>query len=90
MDLKFYLNKFLKVDRIEDYTLKTLVKLREVYEDFLQRSEGVDPDFPMLNFGQKGMQKLKGIKPENFVDPYDSGYQEYKEGQQRNIGLMDL
>lgn len=90
MDLKFYLNKFLKVDRIEDYTLKTLVKLREVYEDFLQRSEGVDPDFPMLNFGQKGMQKLKGIKPENFVDPSDSGYQEYKEGQQRNIGLMDL
>lgn len=91
MDLKFYLNKFLKVDRIEDYTLKTLVKLREVYEDFLQRSEGVDPDFPMLNFGQKGMQKLKGIKPENFVDPIDSDFQEFQEGRQRNIiNMMDL
>lgn len=89
MDLKFYLNKFLKVDGVENYTLKTLVKLRECYEDFLQRSEGIDPDFPMLNFGQKG-QKLKGIRPENFVDPLDSEYQEWKEGQQRNIGLMDL
>lgn len=89
MDLKFYLNKFLKVDRIEDYTLKTLVKLREVYEDFLQRSEGLDPDFPMLNFGQKGMQKLKGIKPENFIDPSDPRYSDYK-NDQRNVNLMDL
>lgn len=90
MDLKFYLNKFLKVDRVEEYTLKTLIKLREVYEDFLQQSDGIDPDFPMLNFGGKGMQKLKGIRPENFIDPMDSDFQEYKEGQQRNIKLMDL
>ena len=89
MDLKFYLNKFLKVDNIENYTLKTLIQLREVYEDFLQRSEGVDPDFPMLNFGQKGMQKLKGIKPENFIDPSDPGYSDYK-NDQRNVNLMDL
>ena len=89
MDLKFYLNKFLKVDRVEDYTLKTLVKLREVYEDFLQRTEGIDPDFPMLNFGQTG-QKLKGIKPQNFVDPLDSEYQEWKEGQSKSVNLMDL
>lgn len=90
MDLKFYLNKFLKVDRVEDYTLGTLKKLREVYEDFLQRTEGIDPDFPMLNFGQKG-QKLKGIKPQNYVDPIDSDFQEFQEGRQRNIiDIMDL
>ena len=34
MDLKFYLNKFLKVDRIEDYTLNTLIKLKDNYEKF--------------------------------------------------------
>lgn len=93
MDLKFYLNKFLKVDRVEDYTLKTLVKLREVYEDFLNRTDGVDPDFPMLNFGggKKG-QKLKGIKPQNYTDPLDSDFsldeQQRKEG--GGINLMDL
>lgn len=89
MDLKFYLNKFLKVDRVEEYTLKTLIKLREVYEDFLQQSDGVDPDFPMLNFGGKGMQKLKGIKPENFIDPHDVGYQQ-DEGGTMMMNLMDL
>lgn len=90
MDLKFYLNKFLKVDRVEDYTLKTLIKLREVYEDFLQQSDGVDPDFPMLNFGGKGKgQKLKGIKPQNYTDPLDVGYQQ-DEGGTINMNLMDL
>ena len=59
MDLKFYLNKFLKVDNIENYTLKTLIKLRECYEAFLENSDGVDPDFPTLNFGKKG-KKVKG------------------------------
>ena len=54
MDLKFYLNKFLKVDNIEKYTLKTLFKLREVYDKFLESSKGVDPDFPMIDFGSKG------------------------------------
>lgn len=89
MDLKFYLNKFLKVDRVEEYTLKTLIKLREVYEDFLQQSDGIDPDFPMLNFGGKGMQKLKGIRPENFIDPHDVGYQQ-GEGGTISMNLMDL
>ena len=59
MDLKFYLNKFLKVDNIENYTLKTLFKLRECYEEFLDKSEGTDPDFPMVNFGDKG-KKIRG------------------------------
>lgn len=61
MDLKFYLNKFLKVDNIENYTLNTLSKLREKYEKFLEKTEGLDPDFPNIDFsgGKKG-KKLKG------------------------------
>lgn len=63
MDLKFYLNKFVKVDNIEHYTLKTLGELRKRYEIFLERSEGIDPDFPMMVFGAaagKG-EKIKGV-----------------------------
>ena len=51
MDLKFYLNKFLKADGIEGYTLSSLKALRECYENFLDTTEGTDPDFPLLNFG---------------------------------------
>ena len=57
MDLKFYLNKFVKVDNIEHYTLKTLLTLKKSYEDYLDKSEGFDPDFPSVNFNNKG-QKL--------------------------------
>lgn len=59
MSLKFYLNKFLKVDNIENYTLGTLQELRKTYDEFLEASEGTDPDFPMIDFGQKG-KKIKG------------------------------
>lgn len=60
MELKFYLNKFLKVDNIEGYTLKTLEILRKTYENFLESSEGTDPDFPMVDFGSKG-KKVQGV-----------------------------
>ncbi len=50
MDLKFYLNKFLKVDNIEGYTIGTLEELRKSYDRFLEKS-GFDPDFPMLSLG---------------------------------------
>ena len=60
MELKFYLNKFLKVDNIEGYTLKTLDVLRKTYESFLESSEGTDPDFPMVDFGSKG-KKVQGV-----------------------------
>lgn len=59
MALKFYLNKFLKVDNIENYTLDTLQKLKDYYDEFLEDSEGVDPDFPLMSFGNKG-QKIGG------------------------------
>lgn len=61
MDLKFYLNKFIKVDNIEGYTLKALKKLQECYEEYLEKTEGSDPDFPMVTFGGKnGGKKVKG------------------------------
>ena len=53
MELKFYLNKFLKVDNIENYTLSTLEELRKVYERFTDKTEGFDPDFPMMSVGGK-------------------------------------
>lgn len=61
MDLKFYLNKFLKVDNIEHYTLDSLYKLKKIYDDFLDKSEGVDPDFPGMILGDHGNgEKIKG------------------------------
>ena len=60
MDLKFYLNKFLKADNIEHYTFKTLLELKTCYENMLETTEGYDPDFPMSNFGDKKGDKIKG------------------------------
>lgn len=59
MALKFYLNKFLKVDNIEKYTLAQLFTLKDSYTEFIEESEGYDPDFPMTTFGEKG-KKIGG------------------------------
>ena len=59
MDLKFYLNKFIKIDQIEHYTLSSLFKLKDIYNEFMEKTEGLDPDFPMIDFGEKG-QTIKG------------------------------
>ena len=53
MELKFYLNKFLKVDGIENYSLGALEELRKVYDRFTDKTEGYDPDFPMMSVGGK-------------------------------------
>lgn len=53
MDLKLYLNKFLKVDNIEQYTMKSILALKDSYDKFLTKSEGKDPDFPLMTFGDK-------------------------------------
>ena len=51
MDLKLYLNKFLKVDNIEMYTLESLYELKNCYNKFIDKFDGRDPDFPLMNFG---------------------------------------
>lgn len=71
MDLKFYLNKFIKVDGIEHYTLKCLREIQNRYEDYLEKTEGSDPDFPMMTFGgNKG--KGKKVKGKNAASDLDN------------------
>lgn len=60
MDLKFYLNKFAKVDNIEGYTMGTILVLQKKYEEFLEGNDGTDPDFPMMTFGGGKGKKVKG------------------------------
>ena len=59
MDLKFYLNKFLKVDNIENYTIASLEELRKSYDRFIEKA-GFDPDFPMLSLGGSGDKSNTG------------------------------
>ena len=74
MHLKLYLNKFLKTDNIEHYTLRTLEELKKSYDDLLESSEGYDPDFPMSGVGggkgKNGMKTMK-IKGNNVYSMYD-------------------
>ena len=65
MGLKFYLNKYAKVDNIENYSLKALKILRDEYVKFLEDSEGIDPDFPMFTFGGNGGKGETKIKVQN-------------------------
>ncbi len=68
MQLKFYLNKFLKVDNIENYTLGTLKKLEEVYDDFKEKTNGIDPDFPEISFKTKGTKLTVGSNVYDLMD----------------------
>ena len=56
------LNKYAKVDNIENYTLGALKVLQDEYTKFLESSNGIDPDFPTFNLGGKdaGKTKIKG------------------------------
>lgn len=68
MQLKLYLNKFLKVDNIEQYSLGALTLLRNAYDEFLKQSKGSDPDFPLINFGgNDGEQDMKFSRKNNKV-----------------------
>jgi len=61
MHLKLYLNKYLKVDNIEYYSMNCLFRLREEYDHYLDMTGGFDPDFPEVNVGGKDRgQKIKG------------------------------
>ena len=62
MDLKLYLNKFAKLNNIENYTLNTVIQMKEVYSKFLEEGEGKDPDFPLITFdGKKGKTISIGV-----------------------------
>ena len=68
MGLKLYLNKFLKVDNIESYTLSELMTIKKEYEKILEDSEGVDPDFPTYIFGGGG-KKIGGTNVHTLTKP---------------------
>ena len=59
MGIKFYLNKFAKVDNIEEYSLGTVLALNKEYTNFLESTEGLDPDFPGMDFSGNG-KKVSG------------------------------
>lgn len=86
MELKFYLNKFLKVDNIEHYGLGALFKLRDTYDKFIETSKGTDPDFPLIDFGDKGqtIQGVNKVQAENKQGEYD----ESGEGEQ--LGTTEI
>ena len=68
MQLKLYLNKFLKVDNIENYTLGALKKLEETYDEFKEKTEGIDPDFPEIKFKTKGTKLTVGSNVYSLLD----------------------
>lgn len=48
--LKFSLNKFAKIDNIDDYSLPFVNQMKELYDKYIKDSEGVDIDFPEFKF----------------------------------------
>jgi hypothetical protein len=73
MQLKFYLNKFLKVDNIEQYTLEALKKLEDTYDEFKEKTEGLDPDFPSITFKTKGTKLTVGSNVYALLDSAPPG-----------------
>lgn len=81
MELKFYLNKFLKVDNIEGYTLNTLNELRKSYDKFIEKA-GFDPDFPMLALGGNGGEnKTNGGRDKLKFEKNKNVYNYQKDGE---------
>ena len=74
MHLKLYLNKYLKADNIEFYSLNYLIDLRKEYENFLDLTGGYDPDFPNINIGdRKEGQKIKGKNKIQLEKEFEEG-----------------
>ncbi len=61
MSLKFYLNKILKCDNIEHYSLRTLGELKSCYDEFIKKT-GSDPDFPSLPMNTDGSLSIGSDK----------------------------
>jgi hypothetical protein len=89
MQLKFYLNKFLKADGIENYTLDTLVKLKEAYSDFIEDSDGGDPDFPLISFNTKG-KKIKGKNIHQVLGDSEDSLEELTDKYGRKLSQREM
>lgn len=86
MELKFYLNKFLKVDNIEHYGLGALFKLRDTQDKFIETSKGTDPDFPLIDFGDKG-QTIQGV---NKVQAENKQGEDDESGEGEQLGTTEI
>lgn len=93
MELKFYLNKFLKVDNIEGYTLGALEELKKSYDKFIEKS-GFDPDFPMLALGSgvegPGGEKIKVGKDNNVYNLQKDGETIEETKSRLSLGYSDF
>ena len=47
------------MDNIEEYSLGTVLALNKEYTNFLESTEGLDPDFPGMDFSGNG-KKVSG------------------------------
>ena len=86
MELKLYLNKFLKVDNIEKYTMTALDSLKKEYDKYIEKSDGKDPDFPELIFGEQGTKINSGKNIYELV-PEGKTVEEFK--RENNIDLLE-
>jgi hypothetical protein len=44
------------------------MELKKVYEDFKEKTEGLDPDFPGISFGEKGTKISRGTNLQKFLE----------------------
>lgn len=78
MHLKLYLNKYLKADNIELYSLNYLIDLKNEYDKFLDLTGGYDPDFPNINIGdRKDGQKIKGKNKIQLEKEFEEGNKDF-------------
>ena len=73
MEIKFFLNKFIKINNIEDYTLASIDEMRDAYDRFLEKTEGIDPDYPYLRLGQGEKGKVLGTRGTNIYSVIGEG-----------------
>ena len=100
MHLKLYLNKYLKVDNIELYTLQNLITLKQEYDKYLDLTGGYDPDFPNVNIGNrkegqkiKGKNKIqieKGMAGDEFPDEFEEGMDFYNSQHENSSSEGDI
>jgi len=88
MELKFYLNKFAKLDNIEYYSFNTILSMKKLYEEYLNDTEGLDPDFPTLNFGGKGKKISIGTNIYSLFDDENDIPEDYKGINEGRLNLI--
>lgn len=76
------------MDGIEQYSLPTVFKMQEAYTEFVKES-GIDPDFPNLNFGDKGTSLVSSNSNNLFtaLDGDEEAIRDYNQGDMAGLTL---